>query len=296
MAVWFEGTSTKNTYKAGDRFETSRGVVEANKDGSFTNVKTGQKSVGSSQSPSAKFYASGSDIAMFTGGGTSEKETQKALQKGSQAGTQVQASAAGGTSGSVPVARTAGGGPEGSTQVMSPTLATMWANRGSYVRSSAWSGKDDPAQDNLLGGRHWQASAFWTNAELFEARYGEVGETLIGLAVLGADIGWNARRMVFGENHANKNVGELTQKAIANQFTPENTEKHLDMFGGWVNDIRGWAADNKAREMREAALQAEFDEAWDARLSYGKAEWDKIHTPMNGPMYEDRLTPNVWGY
>lgn len=291
MAVWFEGTSTKNTYKAGDRYETSRGVVEAQKDGSFKNVSTGQVSRGSSQSANANFYASGSDIALFTGGGKSDSVAQKAAQKAAQNGGSERVSSSGASTGAASVA---GGGER--VRVMSPTLAAMWADRGNYVRSSAWSGKDDPAQDNLLGGRHWQASPYWTNAELFEARYGEVGETLIGLAVLGADIGWNARRAIWGEDHQNVNIGDELQKAIVNQFTPESTERHLDMFSGWVSDIRGWAADNAARERRVEELQAEFDSAWDARLEYGKQEWDKLHTPMNGPRYEERLTPNVWGY
>lgn len=292
MAVWFEGTSTKNTYKAGDKYETSRGVVQANKDGSFTNVTTGQVSRGSSQSASANFYASGSDIALFTSGGKSDPVSQKAFEKDRQNGGPVErVSSSGAATGA---ASSQGGGER--VRVMSPTLANMWANRGNYVRTSAWSGKDDPAQDNLLGGRHWQASPFWTNAELFEARYGEVGETLIGLAVLGADIGWNARRAIWGDDHQSVNIGDEIQKGIANQFTPESTERHLDMFGGWVSDIRGWAAENKAREDREKRLQEEFDSAWDARLEYGKAEWDKIHTPMNGPRYQERLVPNVWGY
>jgi len=291
MAVWFEGTSTKNTYKAGDRYETSRGVVEAQKDGSFKNVSTGQVSRGSSQSASANFYASGSDIALFTGGGKSDSVARKAAQKAAQNGGSERGSSSGASPGGTSVA---GGGER--VRVMSPTLSAMWADRGNYIRSSAWSGKDDPAQDNLLGGRHWQASPYWTNAELFEARYGEVGETLIGLAVLGADIGWNARRAIWGENHQNVNIGDEMQRAIVNQFTPESTERHLDMFGGWVADIRGWAADNAAKERRLEELQAEFDSAWDARLDYGKQEWDKLHTPMNGPHYQERLTPNVWGY
>lgn len=291
MAVWFEGTSTKNTYKAGDRYETSRGVVEAQKDGSFRNVNTGQVSRGSSQSASSNFYASGSDIALFTGGGKSDSVAKKAAQKAAQNGGSERVSSSGAGLGAA-----SGPGDGERVRVVSPTLAAMWADRGNYLRSSAWSGKDEPAQDNLIGGVHWQASPLWTNAELFEGRYGEVGETLIGLAVLGADIGWNARRAIWGEGHQNVNVGDEMQKAIVNQFTPESTERHLDMFGGWVSDIRGWAADNAAKERRMEELQAEFDSAWEARLDYGKQEWDKIHTPMNGPRYQERLTPNVWGY
>lgn len=293
MAVYFEGTSTKNTYKAGEKFATSRGVVEAQKDGSFRNVETGQISRGSSQSPTANFYATGSDIALFTGGGRGDSQI-KAAQKAAMGLT----AAGSGGAARDQAPKLIEGTP--AVRIVNPTLAAMWASRGAYSRTNAWSGKDDPAQDNLMGGRHWQASPYWTNAELFEARYGEVGETLIGLAVLGADIGWNARRLVWGENHQSVNVwnslAETVERGIKHQADPKTFGDNLDAFGGWVSDIRGWAEQNKARERQMQAWEDEFNAAWDARESYQKAEWDRIHTPQNGPHYEERLAPNVWGY
>lgn len=298
MAVYFTGTNTGKTYKDGQKFETSRGTVTAQKDGTFRNDATGQVSVGSSRDPNVKWAASGSDIARFTGGAAGEKAAQKAAQNGSRVVGETPTTVRS-PSGVVPTG--VSGGVRGLTsdaaavRVMNPTAAQIWAGRAAFTRKASWSGKDDPGQDLMWSGFQWQAHPGWTNMELAEARYGdsELFQTLGFLATIGADIGWNARRAVWGENHQSVNVGNEVQKAVAAAVQPEAV---AGTWNAWVSDVRGWAAENKAREESDAQIQFELDDAWDARLSYGKAEWDKIHTPINGPLYEERLAPNVWGY
>lgn len=293
MAVYFTGTSTKETYKAGQKFETSRGTVTAQKDGTFRNDATGQRSVGSSRDPNVKWAASGSDVALFTRGGSSDKAAQKAAQNGSRIQTSGGASLGTGPQGSA-----AGITSDGAAvRVANPTAAQIWfgANRVGLTRLSGWSGKDDPGQDLLVSGFQWQAHPRWSNLELAEARYGdsELFQTLGFLATFGADLGWNARRVVWGENHQNINVGNEVQNGIAAAVAPEAV---AGTWNNWVSDIRGWAADNKAREDAAKAARLELDDAWDARLEYGKQEWDKRFEVLNAPNAEPRLTPNVWGY
>lgn len=298
MAVYYTGTSTGTTYKDGQKFETARGTVTAQKDGTFRNDKTGQISVGSSRDPNVKWAASGDDIRLFTGGSAGDKAAQKAAQNGSRI-VGSDAAMVRSPSGVLPTGVAGGAGgltsDTAAVRVMNPTAAQIWAGRAAFTRKAGWSGKDDPGQDLMWSGFQWQSHPGWTNMELAEARYGdsELFQTLGFLATFGADIGWNARRAVWGEKHQNVNVGEEVQKAIAAAANPEVV---AGSWNGWVSDIRGWAANNKAREERDAKIRLELDDAWDARLEYGKAEWDKIHTPINGPLYEERLAPNVWGY
>lgn len=266
MARYFEGTSTGTKYEVGKQYQTGDGrVLTAQPDGSFRkdgnlvgytdqgrpvidNVGEGSVSRGSSTDASVEWYASGKDLA----------EANAGLLRGSPAS---QASSAG----AFTPGKSAGTDSSGNAVMSVPrsSLAAMWAQAD---RSGGWSGKDDPPQDNLIGGFHWMASPKWTNAELFEGRYGEVGETLIGLAVLGADVGYNARRLWDAGGKA------MVEGAIVHATKPETVDGWVGSFMDWRDQLN---ADVAAQNQRNAAIQAMADadaDAWDAREQYQREE------------------------
>lgn len=296
MAKYFTGTSTGNRYEVGKDYKTGDGrVMTANEDGSFTkkgnyvgttdagkvvtdNSGRGSVSRGSYGNPNVEWYASGADAVSYTSGDRRTSATAQSLGGGTintDSGLAV--------------------------RVPSPTQERQ--NRGAFIADlpgwnagrdiTQWSGKDDPAQDNLIGGWHLRASPRWSNAELFEARYGEVGETLIGLAVLGADIGYNAR--IAWDKNGPETVRSLSRN-VNNALQPDSVGDAINGAHQWLTT---WADENKARENERAANVADVMDVFDYKQELQKAEWDRIHTVVNPGAQDwtqDRLPPNVWGY
>lgn len=205
MAVWFEGTSTGNRYEVGRSYEMNGSNYTAQSDGSFrkegayvattdegkviTDNSGGRVLQGSAGNPDVNWFASGADSL---------------ASRFSSPGTAVSLTGAGGS----PVAQQPSAASEGLVPVANPTVAAarFAAASSGFVRNAAWSGKDDPGQDNLLFGFHLQANPRTTNAELFEARYGDFGSSVIGIGVLADDLWYS------GTRHLAK---PETQKAVA---------------------------------------------------------------------------------
>lgn len=267
MAKYFTGTSTGTRYEVGQQYKTGDGrVLTAQPDGSFKkegnfvgytdqgqavwdDVGRGSVSRGSSTDASVEWYASGKDLAQMQAGAVRDNV----------------AGAAGAAGSSVLPAQSAGSDRDGAVMRVgtTSTLAAMWA---AAPRDGSWSGKDDPGQDNLIGGFHWMANPRWTNAELFEARYGEVGETLIGLAVLGADLGFNARRLWDAGGKA-RVTGALIEAA-----KPENHYAAIDGFMDWRDQLNAQVRQQNQNIAAQQAAADDVGDAWDARMEYQMIE------------------------
>lgn len=195
MARFFEGTSTGNRYEVGRSYEMNGSSYTAQADGSFRKEGNyafttdqgrdvydnsgGRVLQGSAGNPDVNWYATGSD-SLGTGWTSPGTAVTLTGAEGSKV-TEAPQKSSGVSDGMVPMAN--------------PTLAARYAAASSgFARTAAWSGKDDPGQDNLLFGFHLQANPRTTNAELFEARYGDFGSSVIGIGVLADDLMWSAGR------------------------------------------------------------------------------------------------------
>lgn len=191
MAKYFEGTSTGNRYEVGRDYKTGDGrVMTANSDGSFTQKghyvgttdagKTitddrgrGNTSRGSFGNPDVSWYASGRDRANPNQHGATGIIAYSQGKDGSYAAER-------------------DGEGHVVTQAQNPArMRAAGGYTGAAVRTAAWSGDQTEPQDLLLGGNHMKASPKWSNADLAEIRYSDIGGNLIGLMNLGADIGHN---------------------------------------------------------------------------------------------------------
>lgn len=249
MGIYFTGTSTGKLYEVGQKYVTGNGTVKvALADGSFYDPKNKVQSKGSSESSDVSWYASGKDAAGLWDGRRVDVAAQAVGGSGGNPGTP-----AGAVSVTLPAKSIAGGSSLGGGLSSGVGAAAL----------GAWSGKADPAQDNLAAGFHWQANPKWTNAELWEARYGEVGETLIGLAVLGADIGYNAKKFVQAQGWSQKSVGQALEDAPWAAF---------NSLMDWRDDYV--AKDNAAKQLLEDA-EADFNDAWDYRMDLQAVEAQK---------------------
>lgn len=76
MAVTFTGTHTNKTYVAGQSYVTGGGRVKvANSDGTFTDVKTGRSTEGSSKDPTVTWGSTGTNSGSGSGAGTGSVTT-----------------------------------------------------------------------------------------------------------------------------------------------------------------------------------------------------------------------------
>lgn len=301
MAVYFSGTSTGRTYEVGREYVNSRNqVVTANADGSFGNRETGQVMRGSSYNGDVAWFADGADqntwgayhgqpvgqVAFTTDDGRAIMERPASAAPG-PAG----ASAGGATSNAATPAPAA-------VRISGP-LATM-ANRGAFLRDMAWSGKDDPGQDLLIGGFHYMANPRTTNMELLEARLGdsELLSTVVGLMTLGSDLGYTAR--VYADR-AGFNDGKGLTDAMQRGLAPDAVGSALNGGHRWITD---WANENKAREERAQAAEEDFNEAWDLREQLQREEALKhpvttgmpniFSLPNDKPVYGPGLGTWAW--
>lgn len=277
MALYFEGTSTKARYEVGQHYTTAHGVVQAQADGSFRDLSTGQVSRGSYGNPSVDWYATGRDAvaspAFYTDAGRAVY-TQHAYSPSNAVANTVGGSRGGGG---------VGGGntdegftPGAALRVSAPITA---ANRGAFIRDWAFSGKDDPVQDAVMFGRHWAANPRMTNGSWIEERMGdsEILQEIYGLAVFGSDLGFNAARAVWGDNVQNMSPaqrGDVLVKRAAS--SAEDVGSALfDIGFGAVSAARNWAAENKAEEDRQARAVRTVNDAWDYRLHMQGVEAQK---------------------
>lgn len=277
MAVYFSGTSTKEKYEVGREYVNSRGqVVTANTDGSFGNRETGQVMRGSSYNPDVAWYADGADAALWgayhnspTGQVAFYTDQGKAVYENKAPNPSYGGL---GNAAQQPERRAVGAGLAGTVfgggaaRINGPVVSL--GNRGAFLRDNAWSGKDDPGQDMLWGGFHYMANPRWTNMELLEARLGdsELISTALGLATLGADLGYSARNWADRNGFNN---GRGPAEAIARGVQPDVVG---DAINAGRNALTSWANQNKAHEQRLQAHEDDFNEAWDYRMELTQRE------------------------
>jgi len=260
MAVYFQGTSTKTMYEVGKAYKTSDGkVVYARLDGSFGNSKTGQYLPGSSGNRDVEWRATGDDIRIMNQGYRDD------LIRNSQGGFIYDDPRSSSANGYRPGG--SGGGSQGSTKVVNPAARATASNRGAFVRSALWSGKDEPGQDNLFAGVHLKADPRFTNAELYEARYGDFGSAVIGLGILLAD------GVYTGTEWFNK---PSNQKAMA--AGARGMEKSLwEGAFSFVDNVRHWGEENAAKERALNEARTRFNDAWDLREKLQAEEANTHH-------------------
>lgn len=150
------------------------------------------------------------------------------------------------------------------------TAANRGAFRPDWNRGDAWSGKDDPVQDMVFGGYHWQASPKWTNGDMIEVRFGdtEIVQEIVGLAIVGADIGHNAARHVFGPNV--NNMGPQARMTALQGMAAEGAKRGIQgSIDGMFNmgaAIQQAAAENKAYEVATQAAKDAFNDVLDYKM------------------------------
>lgn len=279
MALYFEGTSTGKRYEVGQPYEMNGKRYIAQADGSF--------------------QREGAVVARTEAGKVVRETVNEPRLKGSSGNTRVrwfadgkEAVAFGGGSKGGLVGSTGNGQELSRTNSVKPgTVAknTMFSPGNLGRNVNEWSGKDDPPQDNLFGGVWWRANPKYTNAAMFEERYGEVGEVLIGLGVLGADIGYNAR-LAYDASNLPKNQKDL---ALVAQDAGDAAVRGV--FSLW-DTITNAANDRRSFEERRDRRVAEEMDAIDYRLQLQGDEWNKQFTVVNPPKSQERLPANVWGY
>jgi len=269
MALYFEGTSTGNRYEVGKTYEMNGREYTAQPDGSFVREGTrtgfttdsgsivrendgGHSLVGSSRDPSVRWFASGSDSLVS---GRYSPGSGVSLAGGSSRSGDPDA-----------VFRAA----NGMVQVRAPLADARYrAAAVDYVRTAAWSGKDEPPQDNLFFGAHIRANPRSTNAELFEARYGDFGSSIIGLGVLADDM-WYTGSAYLSDPR--------THKAAAQGARNAGEAAIGALMSGWDN-LRAWGATEQAKEQREAEIAKELYDAYGLRDALQAAEAAKVETP-----------------
>lgn len=257
MAVKFTGTATGKEYEVGKNYKTPDGkTYQAQADGSFAPVgkTTGPSLKGSMGNPDVEWTASGAD---------------RLAVKNVAPGQNIVVAAMGGV---LPPGATkpAAKPPTAQTEAVTPAHQAGKATAGAktVINAAKWSGKDDPAQDNLLAGIHIQANPKQTNAELWEARYGDVVSAAIGIVTLGQDIGYTLANKVFGEGATSQQKLEMTANAVSDLGT------QAVMGGGAMWDaVANAAADRKEWERNRNMERHEFDSAWDLReiMQYDEA-------------------------
>lgn len=274
MAVYFEGTSTGNRYEVGRTYEMGGREYTAQADGSF--VREGSRTsfttdegrtvrendgghvvAGSSQDPSVRWYASGGES--LTSAGYAPGSAVSLSGSGSP-----QAVAAA-TSGVVEMA--------------APT-ARFRAAAADYLRTAAWSGKDDPGQDNLLFGFHLQANPRTTNAELFEARYGDFGSSVIGIGVLADDLWYSGTRHLSNPR---------TQRAAADAAVSVGADVLGGMMAGW-DTLR---SATQAQLNVEAATTRNFVELQDAYDARDRLVYEESR--KRADRYPEHMSPALMG-
>lgn len=294
MAIYFEGTSTKERYEVGREYLNSRGqVVTANSDGSFGNRETGQVSRGSSYNPDVAWFADGADGSRW--GEYHNQPTGFAFRtdQGKEIYTRPDPGSPSGASRASSPGLAAGAFNGGLSPITGPRVSM--ANRGAFLRDMAWSGKAEPSQDLMIGGFHWLSNPRTINADMVEVRYGdsELISTFFGLAALGSDIGYNAR------HYANLNGWNDGRGALDAAVRSVEPTSLVDTFMSFKDAANEWSAKENAAYERKQAAQEDLNDAWDYRMQMQEAEDRKrIDATLDPNNYkvQDRLTPNVWGY
>ncbi|QCS37229.1 hypothetical protein [Tortoise microvirus 72] len=214
MAVYFSGTGNggARTYEVGQHYSNGNGTYRANEDGSFTKLGNvvgttdggrvvrdntgGQTLQGSAGNPDVRWYATGNEslasgryspgtaVSLTSASGGHNPPPVATPQRAGGSGGGGAAGVAAGSGGAVPMANPYAIPGRGAAAAWSP------------VRDAAWSGDDDPAQDLRMAGFHWVSRRDSSNAELAEIRYSDIGGNIVGLGVLGLDIGDNAARLM----------------------------------------------------------------------------------------------------
>jgi len=277
MAVYFTGTATDKKYEVGQKYVNGSGVVKvAMPDGSFMDPKTGQVSVGSRGNMDVDWYATGNDAAAFYASRRSEPVADVAASATAPQKAPVVINGQVAT----PLVKAS---PQ--AVAVPPRMAMdSAAIAGMVWRPESWSGKDDPVQDALIGGFHWQANPKFSNAELMEARVGdsELIMTAYGLMVIGADIGYNANRAV-------KHFGPGVSKSIAQSI---ESGAVFDAFANWKKDLNTTVAAQNAEHQNQMDILEDAYDAIDYKLHLNKLEATKTGESLQ---WEVPDISNIWG-
>lgn len=299
MALYFQGTATKNNYQVGQTYSTANGPVVAQKDGSFKNLNTGKVSAGSS-GKDVLWSATGSDASAFFND-AGRKDMVASVSKGSNVTVTASPNGKGGYSvvnasvaeSPVQPGKASGSLPAKAVPISAPVITA--ANRGAFKAAlgaalpssimwdrppGQWSGKDDPVQDLLFGGYHIMANPKNSNAELAEARYAEIGSEVFGLANLGADFGYNVNKALNGGTYRPYltwgDVASIGSSGYSDGVTflkGGGIQSALMSFADNLNAYNGKASAAKAENAWEVKNEmAGFHDAWDARLDYAAIE------------------------
>jgi len=248
MVVSFKGTSTEKSYTAGSKYTTGDGrTLQANSDGSFTNVKTGQVSKGSSD------YVREAEQTSKTASDSASKSRDGAYANG-----YLQKQGGGGGGGYGTGAGTGYVAGNSGLKVTGPGAAQQ-VGGGMFEPY-------DPDQTIKTTKLFWGGLALNLNRGIsdggdFEDRWGEWGGAIAGLAVMGADISRMAQlelqRQAAGwvktnpANYPQGNPDRLWNQTDASYLEQQTRRKAAEMaqernasngLAGWMKE-NGWVGD-----------------------------------------------------
>jgi len=260
MAISFSGTSTGNQYTVGESYTMGGNTYTAQADGSF---RRDDRPGGGYQSGSQSLQGSSGnmDVTWSATGGDSLREHFANL------GYPVQSAASSGAE-RPENAGTSAAISSGAVPVQNPQVNRNRQTLGSFVQqaAAAWSGADDPPQDNLFWGVHIRANPNTTNAQMMEDRYGDLVSAVAGVGTLAAD----AVNTLWYNRRALEQSASVAANDAGNAF--------VNAMLGTMGAIDEWGRDNAAYERKREEMRLER-EAFEARKDELEREnWDRSLT------------------
>jgi hypothetical protein len=222
MGIFFTGTSTKRLHKVGTTYQKFSGGdgYRANRDGSFTNTRTGVTFRGSSRNPDVKWYSDGKDDSPRT---VAKSAASQAAPKATATAKPAPITGGGSgpandvvTVGPAQPAKAGGAGPATPVTVTKKTKSNgtlMFSGPWSNVNAEPFEGMTPHEYDTVRGiipnagpetvrGRKfpmgwvdWESNPHWPTGEMYEQEHGELlAAPLSAAKIVAGDIPWNAQR------------------------------------------------------------------------------------------------------
>lgn len=182
MAVTFTGTKTRDTYVSGNVYANGNGAYRANLDGSFTRLSNGGVLAGSSQSAKAVW---GTTSGQYLGTGQSGREAAVSHVLGGGAAVSRATSGAGPGSGPGNPGALSAPGANALTVGAGVRAVATAENRGAFLLAGG-KGQLEISPIRYMG-VDFVHSLDTTDGQKWGDRYGEFGEWVGGVAVMGAD-------------------------------------------------------------------------------------------------------------
>lgn len=265
MAITFTGTSTGNTYQVGNQYSMNGDVYTALRDGSFQNNRTGNTLEGSSNSPDVTWRASGNSISEMGGGASVTGHMNGSRQRVIYDSTGRVVGVTDGPGGTAPSV--------GRSRQQVGAAGTVAGRSGAVASAFSGRGYTQDVTDAALGYNHWQGSPGWSDSEIIETMYSDVGAAVYTPFKFGADLGHNLAIQTWGPG-----VVDMTPGDRVNDLG----NRALDSFFGAWDSINAWGANQRSIDDAAADARNQVNDAWDTRSRLQAIEAQKAEGAIVG--------------